>query len=88
MKKAEFKATCRVFGVKPKALKSKMKKENIKLSEASKREVLNMIFIHAPNLMFSREIEDGTVEYLDRDMPKKLSNAMVFENNKEFNDEK
>jgi len=88
MKKREFKSIAEAFGVIPKALKSKMKKENIKVSEASRREVLNIIFLYTPDLMFSRVTGDGTVEYFDRDMPKKLSDAMAFENKREFNDEK
>jgi len=86
--KAEFKVICRVYGIKPKALKECLKKENIKISKASKRDVLNTIFLYAPDLMFTRSIGDGAVEYYEKDIPKRLSEALAEENNKGFNYEK
>ena len=88
MVKAEFKVICRVYGVKPRALKECLKKENIKVKNASKREVLNTIFVYAPDLMFSRSIGDGAVEYYEKDMPKRLAKAMTDANNEEHSNEK
>jgi hypothetical protein len=79
MIKAEFKVICRVYGIKPKALRERLKEENIKVKNASKKEVLDIIFVNAPSLMFSRAAGDGTLEYLEPDMPQKLIKAMAEE---------
>ena len=87
MIKAEFKATCRVYGIKPKALKECLKKEKIKISEATKRDVLNTIFLYAPDLMFSRDVGDGVVEYCYPNIVKDLTTELTRINNEEFDDE-
>ena len=80
MQKAEFKVICRFYGIKPRALKECLKKENIKLKSATKREVLNIIFVYAPDLMFTRSLGDGTVEYHYPDITKSLVNDLSQSN--------
>jgi hypothetical protein len=79
MVKAEFKVICRIFGIKPKALRERMKEENIKRKNATKKEVLDVVFVNSTDLMYSRSIGNGEVEYLEPDMPRRLSRAMAEE---------
>ena len=86
MNKLEFKGICRIYGIKKKALKECLKKENIELKSATKRDVLNTIFVYAPELMFSRSIGGDAVEYHYPDLTQKLIDDLS-EANQGSNDE-
>lgn len=77
MKKTEIKATCKEYNINFKTLKECLKKE--------KRKVLNTIFVHAHDLVFTRDAGDGTVEYLQPELTRKLINSLSDKNSKEIN---
>ena len=54
-----------MFNVNKRALKSRLKEAGIKPSKASALEIVDTIYICAPELMFSRESDADTVEFLD-----------------------
>ena len=76
MKKSQFKETCKYFEINEKALKECMKKQGLKRKDATEREVLEVIFINAPDLMWCRSEGGGIVEYYDKSMPIKMSEAL------------
>ena len=77
MKKTRFKEICEYLGIQPKALKQHLKKRELKIKEATERTLLDIVFIHAPDLAFTRDAGDETCEYLDKEFPSKLVDLMA-----------
>lgn len=86
MQKVYFEVLSGFYGIDSKALKEKMKKENIKVSEASKRDVLNTMFLYAPELMYSRDIGNGIVEYLYPKVAMELAEDLARANKESYNE--
>lgn len=61
------------YNINPKALKRFVKESGLKPKQASRLQVLEVIYINAPDLFYCRADEDtGTVEYLDINLNIKL----------------
>ena len=61
------------YNINPKALKRYVKESGIKPKKASRLQVLEVVYINAPDLFYCREDEiKGTVEYLDINLNIKL----------------
>jgi hypothetical protein len=66
MKKLELYEIAIKYGVNPLALKRTLKDDGIDRKTATKKEVLECIYIHCAELMYCRQSDyDGVVEYLD-----------------------
>lgn len=66
MKKSELKETAIRYGVNPLALKRTLKADGIDRKTATKKDVLDCIYIHCTELMYCRQSDyEGVVEYLD-----------------------
>jgi hypothetical protein len=76
MDKNTFKNTCDYFGINKKALKEYLKKHGLKAKHATEKEVLEVIWLNAPDLMYSRSEGDGGVEYYDKSVPIRLADAL------------
>ena len=76
MTKQHYKETCADFGVNPRALKELFKKDGLKVKALNKLDVLNKIFIHSGDLIYCRSVGRGAIEYLDTDLPMRLTKAM------------
>lgn len=53
------------YHVAPRALKRHVKESGLSPKKASRLEILEVLYINAPDLFFTRETEKGEVEYLD-----------------------
>lgn len=63
-----YKEIAKTYKINPKALKRKMKEEGVSTSEIHPLEIMNVIFVYAPTLMYSREGDfEDTVEFADAD---------------------
>ena len=73
-----YKKLSNKYNINQKALKRELTKSGYKPKEATHLQVLEVIFIYAPDLMYCRidEIE-GTVEYLDKDITMILTNDLT-----------
>ena len=72
MKNILIQAYADMFNVNKRALKSRLKESGIKPSTASAIEIVDTIYICAPELMFSRECDTDTVEFLDAGITRAL----------------
>ena len=77
MEKTTLQTTCDYFGINKKALKECLKERGIKAKYATEREVLEVIFIYSTDLFYCRNAGDGMLEYLDKEVPFKLSTALA-----------
>lgn len=64
------------YNVNAVALKQHIKESGLKPKSVSKVEVLEILYINAPDLFYCREDENGAVEYLDPSLNKKLCYEM------------
>ena len=76
MTKQHYKDICNEYDINPRALKEKLKKESLKIKDLNTLDVLQQIFIYAPDLMYCRVAGGGTVEYHNANLPMKLIKAM------------
>lgn len=61
------------YNINPKALKRFAKESGLKPKQASRLQVLEVVYINCPDLFYCRADEDtGTVEYLDINLNIKL----------------
>lgn len=61
------------YSINPKALKRHLKASGLKTKKVSRLEVLEVVYISAPELFYCRADEEkGTVEYLDINLNIKL----------------
>jgi len=68
-----YKELSHKYNINTKALKRKLKNSGYKPKKATHLQVLEVIYINAPKLMYCRADEvNGTVEYLDTDLLVKL----------------
>ncbi len=68
-----YKELSHKYNINTKALKRELKNSGYKPKEATHAQVLEVIYINAPSLMYCRSDEtEGTVEYLDTDLYIKL----------------
>jgi len=74
------------YNINPKALKRYVKESGIKPKQATRLQVLEVVYINCPDLMYCREAEiKGIVEYLDIDLSIELCNELkAFREGKEF----
>jgi len=71
----QVKKYAEMFNINPRALKLRVKEAGFKPSTVSAQDVLDVIVIYAPDLMYCRETEEGLVEYLDPKVTRKLIQA-------------
>lgn len=77
MKKSELNEIAIRYGVNPLALKRTLKTDGINRKTATKKEVLDCIYIHCSELMYCRQSDyEGVVEYLDTITAQMLINDM------------
>ncbi len=63
----------RDYNVNPNALKRFVKESGLKPKQASRLEILEVLYVNAPNLLYCRADEEtATVEYLDINLNIKL----------------
>jgi len=68
-----YKELSHKYDINPKALKRELKNSGYKPNKATHLQVLEVIYINAPMLMYCRAGEvEGTVEYLNDDLLVKL----------------
>ncbi len=72
MTKQHYKEICSEYDVNPRALKEILKKDGLKIKKIDTLEVLEKIYIYAPDLMYCRSTGEGTVEYQNNDISKQL----------------
>lgn len=74
------------YNVNPKALKRYVKDSGLKPKQASRLQMLEVLYINAPELLYCRANEDkGTVEYLDINLNIKLCYELkALRDGKEF----
>lgn len=73
------------YNTNPKALKRYVKESGIKPKYASKLQVLEVLFINAPSLLYCRADElENTVEYLDINLNMKLCQELKAVREKKF----
>ena len=70
---ATLKQISQDYNINPKALKRYLKEDGIKPKQATRLQMLEILYINAPDLFYCRADEDtGTVEYLDINLNIKL----------------
>lgn len=72
MKKSQVIKFCKKYGINPTALKEVMKKEGVKRKIASRQDMLEILYLFAPDLLWRRGAGYETVEYLHPKIAKKL----------------
>ncbi|MCB5278919.1 MAG: hypothetical protein LHW59_05315, partial [Candidatus Cloacimonetes bacterium] len=76
MTKQDFGVLCDKYQVNKRAVKKLLKKDGLKRKDATKGQVLNCLMIYAPDLFWTRDIGDDTVEYLDKNIIVELIREM------------
>ena len=79
MTKQHYKEICNEYDINIRALKEILKKEGLKIKNLNTLEVLQQIYIYAPDLMYCRDAGYDAVEYHNKDIPMKLIKAMSDE---------
>jgi hypothetical protein len=78
MKKSDFLKACEYHAVNPRAMKRKLKEDDISRKDASPYDVLKCMMIHCTDLMFCRQSDyENEVEYADKHAPSRLIDAML-----------
>jgi hypothetical protein len=78
MNKTDFLKVCEQHQINPKALKRKLKEDDISRKDASPYDVLKCMMIHCTDLMFCRQSDyENEVEYADKHAPSRLIDAML-----------
>ena len=65
MKKSQFIQLCEEYSVSPVSLKECIREEGLKRKTASTQDVLDVVYLYAPDLLWCRGAGHETVEYLD-----------------------
>ncbi len=76
MKKQGFKTLCTQYGANPRAVKEIIKKDGLKRKEIEPVQLLELIYVNAPDLLFCRNAGNETVEYANPTQAKKLIRAI------------
>ena len=65
-----YKKIAKKYNVVPKALKRKMVQDGVKPDTKNRLEILEVLFVYAPDLFYTREDEfENSVDYLDINTP-------------------
>jgi hypothetical protein len=79
MKKSDFLKACEYHTVNPRAMKRKLKEDDISRKDASRYDVLKCMMIHCTDLMFCRQSDyENEVEYADIKPPTKYLNYAII----------
>lgn len=80
MEKSTFKALCDHFNINSHGMKVVLKKNGLSRKDIDPKRLVELVYIHAPELLWSRSCGDNEVEYYDFKHVEQLLNDLKIMN--------
>jgi hypothetical protein len=80
MEKSTFKILCDHFNINPRGMKVVLKKNGLSRKDIDPKRLVELVYLDAPDLLWSRSCGDNEVEYYDSEHVKQVINDMKIIN--------